>query len=283
MAKNQVEKQNLPWEARLFDQARDMKVGKQIKIDSWELTFFSDTLFIQTDSKWWNLKTNANIENLYIYPWDSIRIQDSSDDTYILFSHFNENKSSQYLVSKEVFANVLNWKSIKIIKPRKAPKVEKVEEDTKNQVEKLTRPSIEEYKEWSIYKVIKEWYLLPGRTRNNKYEERSFLLEEGDILKINEVWDFFWRSIKSKNEKLFITILREWKKWKIEDFDVIITSKDFINYTKWWLKPLKDTQKVQDKVAFLLEQSSIIPWIIYSEDWKPKEVRIKKRAREEDK
>ncbi len=268
MAKNKFEKQNLPWEARFFDPKRDLKDKKVIVLESWNIEFQSEMTYV------WDIWTDSwakNLASVIIYKWDHIEFtkvesfdwEENDEFIEIFIEPADKNRSKKsYYVSKETFSRMFEWIKISVVRPRKAPKVEEVEEDTKNQVEKLTRPSIEEYKEWSIYKVIKEGYLLPKRTKNNKYEKRSFLLEEGDILKINGVEDFFWRSIKSKNEKLFITVLRKWKKWKVEDFDITITSKDFINYTKWWLKPLKDTQKVQEKVTLLLDSSKIIPSVL---------------------
>ncbi len=128
-----------PWEKRKFDEKRDIRRWKKIILDSWAVEFIPETtsVYANNNDTWWMV----NIDTLTIEAWDIIKIEDSYDE-FIEIYHTPKNSirvPHTYRMTKEVFCDVFWESEIRILKQRKAQKVEKVEKETSKKVDALLK------------------------------------------------------------------------------------------------------------------------------------------------
>lgn len=279
MSTAKFEKEILAGEARLFDPERDMKKGKQILIDSWSAVFFADTL-----------RTLDNKEVIHeerlITQGDTITIIDiSKQDIVLRVQTWWADLEAwadifEYKVKKEIFSDVLSGVNIKVIKARKASKIQKVENETKKIVEKITRPSLSEIQEGSVLKVVEEWFLLPQRKKSTRFEKSNFN-EYGEPFQLMK-WDIIRvvkkeKATRNAQNPYILELELEVFSWKwndiVERIEILTSVWEFQEYMSGVLKPLKDTQKVRDKVALLLDKSKIVSSTLFwtDDDWIVKE------------
>ena len=269
MAKEKFEKQELSGEARLFDSKRDIKNGKQILIDSWSTVFFANTLKTIDNKELIN-------EEREITQWDTIIIIGiSKQDIVLRVQTWWADLEAwadilEYKIKKEVFLDVFSGATIKVIKPRKAPKIQKLEDDTKNIVEKIIRPSIYDMKEWSIFRVIEDWFLLPQRKKPTRSGKSNFNEREEPLQLFK--WDIIRvlrkeKALRNAQNPYVLELELEVfsSKWNemVEREKVLTSVWEFQEYMSRVLKPLKDTQKVRDQVELLIDKSKIILWVSF--------------------
>jgi hypothetical protein len=228
MAKNQVEKQNLPWEARLFDPERDIKDGKIFVLDNWEIVIEAGKTSI------FDIELHAykNDNPVVISKWDIMTISIEYDSMNFTISLEKvDGTKEQYLVDKDFFQTLRNY-HIRVIKPRNLWKIQnqafKVQETISDILSKIqpgfqfkVKSDIAETLPTSLH-WIKKW---------------------ATIIVDSQKWDTIWI-------KVFHNGVEVSKKWVLKsDFGELQLSKDQFEMLFW----NEDVTNLRKRAITLLE------------------------------